>query len=87
MLPDNGPSSIERAYRRRPPHSIAEAGNGHVAEWLRNGLQNRVPQFNSGRGLQYNQQLKGFPLFTPMQRAVPRRRHGPAARAHPIPDT
>jgi hypothetical protein len=25
--------------------------DGHVAEWLRNGLQNRVPQFNSGRGL------------------------------------
>jgi hypothetical protein len=23
-----------------------------VAEWLRNGLQNRVPRFNSGRGLQ-----------------------------------
>jgi hypothetical protein len=31
---------------------------GHVAEWLRNGLQNRVHQFNSGRGLhQYNQLL------------------------------
>jgi hypothetical protein len=26
---------------------------GHVAEWLRNGLQNRVHQFNSGRGLHY----------------------------------
>ena len=26
--------------------------DGHVAEWLRNGLQNRVPRFNSGRGLQ-----------------------------------
>jgi hypothetical protein len=24
---------------------------GHVAEWLRNGLQNRAHQFNSGRGL------------------------------------
>jgi hypothetical protein len=24
---------------------------GHVAEWLRNGLQNRVLRFNSGRGL------------------------------------
>jgi hypothetical protein len=22
-----------------------------VAEWLRNGLQNRIPRFNSGRGL------------------------------------
>jgi hypothetical protein len=27
---------------------------GHVAEWLRNGLQNRVPRFNSGRGLHFN---------------------------------
>ena len=25
---------------------------GHVAEWLRSGLQIRVPRFNSGRGLQ-----------------------------------
>ena len=25
-----------------------------MAEWLRNGLQNRVHQFNSGRGLQTN---------------------------------
>src|ERR1700754_3317319 len=24
----------------------------HVAEWLRSGLQNRLHQFNSGRGLQ-----------------------------------
>src|ERR1700738_608901 len=24
---------------------------GHVAEWLRSGLQNRLPRFNSGRGL------------------------------------
>ncbi len=32
---------------------------GHVAEWLRNGLQNRVLRFNSGRGLhQYNQMLR-----------------------------
>ena len=29
------------------------ASIGHVAEWLRNGLQNRVPRFNSGRGLQH----------------------------------
>ena len=33
-------------YRNR------RAVKGHVAEWLRNGLQNRVPRFNSGRGLQ-----------------------------------
>jgi hypothetical protein len=25
---------------------------GHVAEWLRSGLQNRLRRFNSGRGLQ-----------------------------------
>ena len=36
------------------------AGNayGHVAEWLRSGLQNRAPRFNSGRGLQQNQGLR-----------------------------
>ncbi len=28
---------------------------GHVAEWLRSGLQIRVPQFESGRGLQFFQ--------------------------------
>jgi hypothetical protein len=31
---------------------------GHVAEWLRSGLQNRLPRFNSGRGLQKNQTLR-----------------------------
>src|SRR5215470_6466672 len=36
-----------RAWIVSYPHS-----KGHVAEWLRNGLQNRVPRFNSGRGLQ-----------------------------------
>ena len=36
---------------------------GHVAEWLRNGLQNRVPRFNSGRGLQH--------LATPLHPRVP----------------
>src|ERR1700683_2358578 len=30
----------------------AETTDGHVAEWLRSGLQNRLPRFNSGRGLQ-----------------------------------
>ena len=29
-----------------------------MAEWLRNGLQNRVPRFNSGRGLQINQRAR-----------------------------
>ncbi len=27
---------------------------GHVAEWLRSGLQIRVPRFNSGRGLHFS---------------------------------
>ena len=41
-------------WRLRKPLQIATylSLNGHVAEWLRNGLQNRVPRFNSGRGLQ-----------------------------------
>ena len=30
-----------------------------MAEWLRNGLQNRVPRFNSGRGLHINQRVWG----------------------------
>jgi hypothetical protein len=34
-----------------------------VAEWLRNGLQNRVPRFNSGRGLQTNQNLVRAPMM------------------------
>ena len=35
------------------------SNRGHVAEWLRSGLQNRIPRFNSGRGLQQsNQALK-----------------------------
>ena len=33
---------------------------GHVAEWLRNGLQNRVHQFNSGRGLHLFNDLDGI---------------------------
>ena len=42
-----------------PGQGVYEFGRwGHVAEWLRNGLQNRVHQFNSGRGLHpYNQWL------------------------------
>src|SRR3979409_409941 len=37
---------------------MSSAPWGHVAEWLRSGLQNRLHQFNSGRGLhQYNQGL------------------------------
>jgi hypothetical protein len=35
-----------------PAQMRMDCPDGHVAEWLRNGLQNRVPRFNSGRGLQ-----------------------------------
>ena len=40
------------AYPGRAVYEFAQWG--HVAEWLRNGLQNRVHQFNSGRGLHIN---------------------------------
>ena len=36
---------------------------GHVAEWLRSGLQNRLPRFNSGRGLHLQNFPVGFPLL------------------------
>lgn len=37
----------------------SRSAQGHVAEWLRNGLQNRVLRFNSGRGLHLsNQRLR-----------------------------
>ena len=42
---------------------------GHVAEWLRSGLQNRLHQFNSGRGLQSNQLI--YQLFcSRLQRSI-----------------
>src|SRR6267378_2341175 len=44
------------AYPGRGVYEFAQWG--HVAEWLRNGLQNRVHQFNSGRGLQTFQILR-----------------------------
>jgi hypothetical protein len=31
--------------------AISASNKGHVAEWLRTGLQNRARRFNSGRGL------------------------------------
>ena len=34
---------------------ILNLKNGHVAEWLRRGLQILLSQFDSGRGLQKNQ--------------------------------
>jgi NADPH:quinone reductase-like Zn-dependent oxidoreductase len=42
------------------PIALTDRGfriKGHVAEWLRSGLQNRLRRFNSGRGLH----SKGFP--------------------------
>jgi hypothetical protein len=47
---------------------------GHVAEWLRNGLQNRVHQFNSGRGL-HTQQIDFMKIFTSQE--VPSAIHDP----------
>jgi hypothetical protein len=46
--------SRTRASARGQVRKVSDAGfsQGHVAEWLRNGLQNRVLRFNSGRGLQ-----------------------------------
>ena len=40
------------AWRGAHPSDIAPGSRGDVAEWLRNGLQNRVLRFNSGRRLQ-----------------------------------
>src|SRR5262245_49157114 len=40
---------------------VSSRPDGHVAEWLRNGLQNRVPRFNSGRGLQRFHPPPAFP--------------------------
>src|SRR4029077_4896653 len=45
---------MKRGLRRALYIATYSSLNGHVAEWLRNGLQNRVPRFNSGRGLQLN---------------------------------
>jgi hypothetical protein len=39
-------------YSRRA--SGLRAANGRVAEWLRSGLQIRIPRFDSGRGLQFH---------------------------------
>ena len=35
-----------------PARSAGTGAIGHVAEWLRSGLQIRAPRFDSGRGLQ-----------------------------------
>src|SRR5262249_44740577 len=51
-----GPGEARGRWLFRIP--ILALRRGHVAEWLRNGLQNRVPRFNSGRGLQINQRVE-----------------------------
>ena len=45
-MPNFAVCSLEDGAKR-----LILLSRGHVAEWLRNGLQNRVPRFNSGRGL------------------------------------
>jgi hypothetical protein len=35
-------------------HPAKSGKDGHVAEWLRSGLQIRVPEFDSRRGLHFN---------------------------------
>src|SRR5262249_1848547 len=47
--------SCSDTERARMSQCLRRLVLGHVAEWLRNGLQNRVPRFNSGRGLQITQ--------------------------------
>ena len=49
---------------------------GHVAEWLRNGLQNRVHQFNSGRGLHFPDiaTLPPAPFCARLRNLTPRER-------------
>jgi hypothetical protein len=57
---------------------MSSAPWGHVAEWLRNGLQNRVHQFDSGRGLhQFNQGLAL--IIGEVEASPPRRRRETSA--------
>ena len=42
---------MKAAHRTIARLRIMVRMDGHVAEWLRSGLQNRLPRFNSGRGL------------------------------------
>ncbi len=41
----------ERFLKTHQQKEILKKKYGHVAEWLRRGLQNPVHRFNSGRGL------------------------------------
>src|ERR1700722_7692594 len=51
VLPLRRPPVIAMAVARRPDDRASPSG--HVAEWLRSGLQNRLRRFNSGRGLHF----------------------------------
>jgi prepilin-type processing-associated H-X9-DG protein len=62
--------------------SYIAMADGHVAEWLRNGLQNRVPRFNSGRGLQPSL-LRSFGSTNPLVRRLPRRSGSEGGRKRP----
>src|SRR5207344_2809787 len=55
-LPARTRSCIAGPAQRRTGQ--VDSAHGHVAEWLRNGLQNRVLRVNSGRGLQLSQSTK-----------------------------
>src|SRR5262249_45174634 len=60
-------------------HPRPRSAHGHVAEWLRSGLQNRLPRFNSGRGLQLSQSCSfwlGGPSRWGRRRADEGRRSG-----------
>jgi hypothetical protein len=67
-----------------------DAFDGHVAEWLRSGLQNRLPRFNSGRGLHHlakyrtgyvNVKSTGSPLVPTPERARARPADGKTKKA------
>ena len=60
---------------------------GHVAEWLRSGLQNRLPRFNSGRGLQLSvkfayRRLSETSADAEIRRVVPEARRFGAVTLH-----
>src|SRR5580704_17860949 len=77
-LPPQRRYFIERCIIQGPVATTPVPVQGHVAEWLRNGLQNRVPRFNSGRGLQPSlaQRVKVA------RRSVKRRRASQAASSY-----
>jgi hypothetical protein len=50
-VPEFLPDSIQEGCLSHWSSILIPARWGHVAEWLRSGLQNRLLRFNSGRGL------------------------------------